>query len=279
MNPAAKFIKTIKGWAEDREDIRALILIGSHAQKGETDHLSDIDLCFFVTDTALFKESTAWLDDIAPTWLSFTEQEGGNIIIEALHEDGFLVEYIFFPISALEHMQKKLPTHFDLGFKVLLDKDKRTKGLPKASGGYSPPEPPTPEDFHQTIHRFWFNAHQVAKYIWRGELWRAKHYDWQLKGQLLRMMGWHAAQIGKQTAFTTYQGKALKKWIDPQTYTALMAAFGRFYPADSWRALDETVKLFTRLAKETAQTLDMAYPQELEDHLNAFIQDLESNPK
>jgi len=279
MKPPQQLLKTIMQWTKTREDIHAVILIGSYAKKDKTDRLSDIDLCIYVADPTAYVNQRDWLSELAPVLLSFSEQEGDHAIVEAIHAGDMMVEYIFMPLSALDAMQDALPLHFEPGYQVLVDKDKRARKLPKASGGYPPPKAPTPEAFHDTVQQFWFHAHLVAKYLRRGELWRAKHYDWQLKQQVLRMMGWHAAQIGRQVSFTIYEGKHLQEWVDPATYTALMAAFGRFYPADSWRALDETIKLFTRLAKELAQTMNISYPQELQEHLTALIDDLQSNPK
>lgn len=279
MKRPQQLIKTITQWAKSREDIRALILIGSYAKRGKTDHLSDIDLCFFVADPAAYVDRMGWLHELAPVRLAFSEGEGEQVIVRAMHEGDVMVEYIFMPLSALDAMQERLPLHFEPGYQILVDKDRRARKLPKAGGGYAPPEPPTPEIFINAVHRFWFHAHQVAKYLRRGELWRAKHYDWQLKQQLLHMMGWHAAQVGKQSSFTTYEGKRLQEWVEPGTTTALMAAFGRFYPADSWRALDETMKIFTRLAKELAQSMNFRYPQQLQEHLIALIDEMRSNPK
>jgi len=40
MKPPQQLIKTITQWAKTREDIRALILIGSYAKRGKADRLS-----------------------------------------------------------------------------------------------------------------------------------------------------------------------------------------------------------------------------------------------
>ncbi|HAF49140.1 MAG TPA: hypothetical protein DCL08_07885 [Anaerolineaceae bacterium] len=57
-----------------------------------------------------------------------------------------------------------------------------------------------------------------------------------------------------------------------------MTVFGRFYPADSWRALEDTIKLFTKLANEVAEVLG-AHPQDdLQSKFMPLINDLQSNP-
>lgn len=279
MKAAEKLIKSITQWSKGREEVRALILLGSHARKTRTDRMSDIDLCLFVTNPADLIDDRVWLHQFAPVWASTTEQEGDHKIVNVIYEPGLMVEIGIYATDVLLGMQSALPQYMESGYAILVDKDKTARDLPKPSNTYIPPEDPTPELFHAVIQRFWFNVYNNAKYIWRGEYWRAKTCDWQLKQDLLQMMGWHAALCRGQTNFTIYKGKHLQEWTDPETYTALMSAFGRFYPADSWRALEETIKLFSRLAKEIAETLATDYPQTLEEYFTALITDLKSNPE
>ena len=92
------------------------------------------------------------------------------------------------------------------------------------------------------------------------------------------MMGWHALPKGRQEAFTAYEGKGLQTWIEPETFTSLMTVFGRFYPADSWRALEDTIKLFTRLSSEVAEILGIDTRDDLQEKFMPLIKDLQTNP-
>ena len=168
--------------------------------------------------------------------------------------------------------------HYDPGYSVLIDKDKLTKNLPKASGTARPPERPSEKDFRNTLSDFWLNAYHVAKYLWRRDLWQAKHHDWLMKGNLLEMMGWHSSLVGGQQSFTTYQGKGLQGWISPETFTSLMTVFGRFYPADSWRALEDTIKLFTKLSYDVGEFLNTDPGMNLRDKFMPLIKELQTNP-
>ena len=278
MNSPEEFIQSITQWSNSQNDIRALILLGSHARKTRTDRMSDIDLCLFVTHPTDFVDEQTWLHQFAPVWVSVTEREGNHEVIKVIFDPGLMVEIGIYPPEALIEMQSALPPYLEPGYTVLVDKDKQARKLPKASRTYTPPEKPTPEAYLTVIQHFWFSAFNNAKYIWRGELWRAKTFDWQLKQDLLQMMGWHAALCRGQINFTAYEGKHLQDWTDPETNAALMGAFGRFNPADSWLALEETVRLFTRLSKEVAVTLEIDYPQELEANFVDLIADLQANP-
>lgn len=279
MTPADILLKTILQWAKDRQDVRTMILLGSRAQKrSSTDRLSDIDLCLFVSAPDRFLESPAWLTVFAPVWLHSAVQDMAWNGWKVIYENGVMVEFGVYPLDALTEMQNELPPAFEPGYKILLDKDKQARKLPKPRGQYSPPNKPTPDEFQKTFTDFWVEAYHVAKYLWRTDLWQAKHHDWALKQHLLTMLGWYAVTCRGQSNFTTYHGKHLNGWVDPELYISLMSIFGRFYPADSWRALDETILHFTRLAAEVAEALAFPDPRHLQYHFNAWVEDLKANP-
>ena len=278
MDSPKRLLKTIEKWAKDQENIRAVILLGSRVHRGGTDRLSDIDLHLIAENPTYFTDQRAWFKDFGPIWLAVHDQEKEEEIWKVIFEGGLLVEFVISPKSSLEKINQSLPPHFDPGYTVLIDKDKLTKQLPKASGSARPPEKPSEEAFQNTLSAFWFNAYHVAKYLWRRDLWRAKHHDWLLKGTLLEMMGWHSLLLGERQSFTTYQGKGLKGWIDPETFTSLMTVFGRFYPADSWRALEDTIKIFTKLSSDVGEFLNSDPRMDLQEKFMPLIKDLQSNP-
>lgn len=278
MDAAKKFIRAITRWAKGEDQVCTLILLGSYARGARTDRMSDIDLCLFVTDPADYTDQVAWLQQFGQVWVSVTEPEGDHDVIKAIYEPGLMVEVGIYPLETLVGMQTTLPFYLESGYEILVDKDNTARNLPEAGGTYIPPEAPTPETFQGVIQSFWFHVFNTAKYIWRGELWRAKVCDWKLKQDLLQVMGWHASLCRGRTNFTTYAGKHLQEWVDTDTYAALMSAFGHFDTADSWYALEEMIDLFSRLTKEIAGALETTYPQGLEDHFIALVDDLKSNP-
>lgn len=271
MGKAKQMINEIKKWARERADVRALILFGSQAQRGQADALSDIDIALFVTDMDAYTADTDWSRIFGPVWLRLGTTLGTTYLDKVLYQDGTLVEFAVHPIEDLAGMQEQLPGYMEPGYKILVDKEKAAKNLPKPSGKPTSPVRPTSEQYTETLEAFWMDAYQLARYLLRDELWRAKHYDWHLKQHLLVMMGWHALLVRGQEHFTTYQGKRLKSWTDPDTYISLMTIFGRFYPADSWRALEDTIKRFTRLSHEVSHALDADHRPELHKQFQAWL--------
>ena len=56
-------------WSESNEEVRAAILVGSHAGKDETDEFSDYDIALFVSDQDRYANDQSWLSDLGEVWL------------------------------------------------------------------------------------------------------------------------------------------------------------------------------------------------------------------
>ena len=278
MTSPDKFLKTISSWAKKQDDIRLLILFGSMVNNHKIDQVSDIDLALFSTDSLRYCNQEEWFQSFDPVWLSIAKDHGPYCNWKIIYEGGLMADFWIYSLEALIPMQEKLPPFLEAGYKIILDKDRLARNLPKPSKSHTPPESPTAEVFHASIKYFWFNAYHVAKYLLRDELWRAKYYDWELKQQLLQMMGWHALINLRQKDFTINEGRSLKEWIDLETYTGLMTVFGRFYPADSWRALEDSIKIFTQLSGEIAQSLQVDPLDDLGKQFTKLIKDLRAKP-
>jgi aminoglycoside 6-adenylyltransferase len=278
MTDAENLIKTIKKWAQSQDSIRSVILYGARVKKGSWDKYSDINLALFATELLQFEQKN-WTHAFAPVWLAVTQQKDETLVHQVIYEGGLRVNFRIYPAEKLTVFTKKLPLDMQSGYQVLLDKDKQTRGFPKAIGVFPKPTRPSPEMFQVTLESFWMTAHSLAKYLWRGDLWRVKHYDWQLKQHLLQMMGWHAHVCRGKVDFTTEEGAEIKEWTDPDTYISLMTVFGRFYPADSWRALEETIRRFNTLSEAVAQSLNTDNRPELTKHFTAWLDTLKNTPE
>lgn len=277
MSSADQLLKTINHWAKNNEDIRLLLLLGSRANKRKIDQVSDIDLALFSRDPQQYFSHLEWFQTFDSVWLSIPKDEGDHFSWKVIYEGGLMVDFAIYPEQALASMREVLPPFLEPGYKILLDRDRLARSIPKPSKKQVPPESPTAETFHTSVEKFWFNAYHVAKYILRDDLWRAKYYDWELKQHLLQMMGWHAVVVRRQEDFSIYEGRYLKEWLDLGTYTDLMTAFGRFYPADSWRALEDSIKIYTKLAAEVADTLQIDAREGLKEKFIGLIQGLKAN--
>lgn len=115
---------------------------------------------------------------------------------------------------------------------------------------------------------FFFEAAHMPACLLRDELWVARVRDWTMKTDLLRMLEWQAATRGVEAG---YAGKGMARWTEQRNWLELHDVFGRFDPADSWRALMASIELFRRVAQEVAARTGFTYPQETDGRVTTYL--------
>lgn len=291
-------------WADEEDAIRAIVMTGSRAGKGSVDELSDYDLALFTFDNEKYTSNDVWLQDIAEVLVCVEDQmyddlgpaqeSPWSIIPEqryltvneiptrlVIFKGGFKVDFAFYPLITLDRLATMavLPFAYDMGYKVLLDKDELAKSLPKPTFVVPVSEKPSQEEFNRVVHEFFFEVYHVAKYLKRDDLWHAKFRDWTTKEFLLKMIEWYELAQHNWQYDVSYLGKKMKAWVDASTWTVLGGVFGHFDVTDHWKALEATIELFRKLALKLAATLNYAYPHDVDRSLFALSCDEIKNMK
>jgi aminoglycoside 6-adenylyltransferase len=269
----------IVAWATQQPTIRALLLIGSLADRGAaSDAQSDLDLVAYALDPEQYA---------APDWLAALSGPGvgeplvgevgrwpdGSTEHMVVFEAGAKVDLAFRPFATLQHEAQAGLLHpvYQRGYDVLVDKDGLAAQLPASSTEPDPVAPPTAHQYAEVVHTFWLWALRTAQSIWRGELWVAKYRDWKLKQALLTVIEWAAQSRGQDT---WHGGRVMRRWTDDATWSALPHTFGGFEAESSWAALAATVALFRRVAGEVAAVYGFSYPTRIDAALTERIHDL-----
>ena len=267
-------------WVKANEDVRAAVLVGSRAGRDETDEFSDYDVGLYVTDQDKYANDHTWLSDMGEVWLceknTMTDGEGPPIYFRlTIFAPGTRVDFSLYTTEMLDQEVTSDPppgpNWYTLGYRVLVDKDGQTKGM---AAPFSRPleyERPSQDEFHSVIEDFWHEAHNVAKYIARGDLWSVKFRDWQSKRFLLQMIEWHAHSRHGWQYDTSVHGKRMPRWVDPEVWESLEGSFAHFDAEDSWNALMATVALFQRIAPETATRLGYRYLDDVDTNMSRLI--------
>lgn len=268
----------IKTWAGTQPAIRAILVVGSQARQDHPgDQWADLDLMVFTTDSSEYLASTEWLKAIGRTWVVIPSRTGdGDPEWLALFEDGYKVDFIFYPLEELERLAQSssLPGVYRRGYYVLVDKEGLADQILPPTFDAPPGQPPAEEVFRLVIEEFWYGAVYVAKQIRRRELWIAKYRDWTMKEQLLKMLEWHARATNGWHYDTWHDGRFLLEWTDSQSQQALYQVFGGFDTVDCWHALVASMDLFRRLAREAASSLGYPYPADLDGQVTDLVRTL-----
>ena len=187
MGKAEEILKKIIDWAQNEDNVRGLIIVGSRALEGQSDELSDLDISLFTNNKDSYIEDDSWISSISNEWVYSPDKYYFNDVLVptrlVIYEGGVKVDYSLWSVDVAAQLAKS--DYFDTGYKVLVDKDELFKGFKEPSLKPSIPTKPTEKEFTHIIKEFWFEAYHVAKYLKREDLWLVKFRDWSLQVCLL----------------------------------------------------------------------------------------------
>ncbi len=270
----------LAAWAAGREDIRAVVMIGSRVRTDHpSDAWSDLDTIAFVEDGAVYSRDTGWQVGLEqtlglPLWFAaFSETGRGDWEVEMVLEGGRKVDIVFSQIRALEGIRSNLsqmiaaaPYHsvFGSGLRVLLEKAPGGEAVEPGDSAQIP-VPPVPAQslpdqavFDNLIANCFLELFRAAKLCGRGELWRAARViNHELQEQILVLLEWHTRSTGRR--IWPY-GRFLEQWADPRALAVLPGAFAGYSTTGIRRASLAGLDLITWLSAETAIRLGLRDP-------------------
>ena len=274
----AQLERDFSAWAETQPAICAALVIGSRARiVHPADEWSDLDLIVFTTDAAAYGSNGDWLGQFGEIWISVVDYIGpGDPEWLVVYSDGLKIDIAFAsidPIVPLDLQQTIDASPYQdvisRGARVLFDRSLAPTAL--RIKPIKPAPLPTPDQFTALIHRAWLDAMRVAKFIKRGDLWRAKrHCDGELKQHLLTMLEWHARSIDLMCD-VWHDGRFIDEWADPRALARLPHTFAAYNADDLWRALFATLDLFRSLSIEIADRLGFPYPQPIDRRIAEWL--------
>lgn len=272
-------------WAQGRDDIRAALVIGSRARVDRpADQWSDMDIVVVTSEPERYLSDGAWLDELAPSWLTFLERAGAGEGMErrALFENAVDVDFVPFSTEAAEVIAEhgwppEIAGIIRRGMRVALDKDgwgERLALPPEETPAARPSALPDASAFANTVNDFWFHAVWTAKKLRRGELWTAIEC---LTGFMmwcaLHMIEWHARATRGPNVDTWHNGRFLDVWADPRALEGLRRGFAHYDAQDIARGLLATMDFYRWLTQETAAALGYPYPTEADERTTAWVSD------
>jgi predicted nucleotidyltransferase len=92
MPDQIEVIEQVRAWALTREDLQALLLVGSHA-RGEARADSDVDLVFVTEDESRYLEDTSWVTQFGRVVSVQLEDHPPTTSVRAVYEDNVEVEF------------------------------------------------------------------------------------------------------------------------------------------------------------------------------------------
>ena len=274
-------IEQLKRWGDSQTLIRAMVLTSSRAiPHASMDLFSDYDVILVTRSIEPFYEDRTWLEVFGPVLAVYRDpliDENGltRSAYVVQYENSLKIDFSLWPVELLQRVtnSEQLPTEFDAGYQVLVDKDDLTTGLkPPTYSGYIP-SPPTETRYMDLLEGFFLDTTYVAKFLWRDDLVAAKHIlDHSLKQEHLRpMLEWHAEIAHKWSLKPGPYGRGMKQYLREDLWAELESTYTGPGLEENWEALFRTIELMKRVAVEVGKHLGFTYPARLEQRTLDYL--------
>jgi len=270
------YLDKVIRWARGEAAVRAVVITGSQARAdGSVDDYSDLDAQIITRDTEALTRDDSWLDSLGEVWIRFPLRQDAPYRL-VWFAGGYKVDFQFVHVDEILAMREsgELSDEYQRGYQVALDKDGLYANLPPSPRVFPPQALPSETELAAAINEFWFEAIHVAQFIRRREFWVAKHRDWTMKADLLRLLEWHARATGTGDVNTWLLGKRIMQWADGETADAIRQIWPRWAAAEMWTALLVQLELFQSLSRELHAALGINYSEAQHRRIEQYIRQL-----
>ncbi|MBW5448047.1 aminoglycoside 6-adenylyltransferase [Cohnella sp. CFH 77786] len=265
MRKEAEMLHTIRGFAENDDRIRAVMMNGSRANPhAPKDLFQDYDIVYFVSSVQDFVDDASWISSFGDILIMQTPDRMDRpdaarfdrFAYLMLFADGNRIDLTFYPADRVAYWAHDSETV------ILLDKDGLFGDVPPPSNRDYWPVKPNAEQFGNCCNEFWWVSTYVAKGLWRRQLpYAMRMYEGPVRDMLMRMLTWY---IGVRTDFAAEsgkEGKYFEHYLEPAKWEAFVQTFANGDYESIWRALFEMGTLFRKTAQSVADRFGFSYPE------------------
>ncbi len=280
-------LNQLLSWAHSDSNARAVVMTGSRTNpRASVDVFSDYDIELIVSHLNDFIKDENWAFKFGSVIADIKGRNSKSLTQLVLYSDGVRIDFQIYTVKEFYRRRNlsPLPEHWDIGYKVLLDKDEILETLPKPTHTLFNISQPTEKEYAELVKDFWWDTTYVAKSLWRDEIFYAKYmFDSLIRNRyLLKMLEWHIGSKNNWVINTNKKGRWFKQFMDKKTWKEVEKTFTDSSIEKNWASLFVTTRLFKRIATELSKQLNYKYDSDLEKNISGYlrkIQRLEKNAK
>jgi len=273
-------LNDIINWAKHNNDVRAVLLTSSLVNPyAPVDDFSDLDIEIIFDDNAFYVTDAVWIKEFGDPIAMVEEDESyfdeKHAMKMVLYDDHVKVDFKL--ISKQKFLQEvqlsELPEDWDIGYKVLLDKDGITNNMKPPTYHVAFVTKPTREKFKQVLNDFWWDTTYVAKCLARDEIFYAKFISENniRTDYLTPLIEWYLASQNQWNLSTNKHGRLFKKYIDGELWRVIEHTFSGCDLHDNWNALFSMADLVSKIGTDLALKLNYEYPFSLETKVRKYL--------
>ncbi|WP_185288902.1 AadS family aminoglycoside 6-adenylyltransferase [Chryseobacterium lactis] len=279
-------LKQIIHWAENNPDIRAVLLTSSLVNPyAPVDDFSDLDVELVFDKREAYEVNNDWLNLFGDP-ISMIEEDdrvfdGVHAMKMVLYKDHVKVDFKLYQTSEFitEIKKEKLPDDWDVGYKILLDKDGLTRDLKPPTYQSVMIHQPSEKKFKQLLNDFWWDTTYVAKCLKRGDIFYAKFMSENIlrTDYLVPLIEWYiAADHDWNTITTNKHGRLFQKYLSDDLWNRIEVTFSGCDIDENWIAVLAYADLVHELGTALAEKLNFEYPHTLEKDIRNYLEEVKS---
>ena len=279
-------LEQIIHWAENNPDIRAVLLTSSLVNPyAPVDDFSDLDVELVFGNRASYESGNEWIRLFGEP-ISMIEEDdrvfdGRHAMKMVLYKDHVKVDFKLYQVAEFieEIKEENLPEDWDVGYKVLVDKDDLTKNLKPPTYQSIMIQKPKEKEFQQLMNDFWWDTTYVAKCLKRGDIFYAKFMSENIlrTDYLVPLIEWHIAGNHEWNNITTNKhGRLFKKYLSADLWNKVEKTFSGSNIEENWNALFAYADLVHELGTSLAEKLHFIYPSKLEDDIRNYLKNVKT---
>lgn len=288
MKAREEKLEQIIHWAEKNPDIRAVLLTSSLVNPyAPVDSFSDLDVELVFERRQTYEDQNEWIslfgEPISMVEEDDTVFDGKHAMKMVLYRDHIKVDFKLYQVSEFckEIREEKLPEDWDLGYKVLIDKDGLTKDLKAPTYQSIMIHPPTEKKFKQLLNDFWWDTTYVAKCLKRGDIFYAKFMSENIlrSDYLVPLIEWYIASSHDWNNITTNKhGRLFKKYLTTELWSRVEATFSGSNIDENWTSLFAFADLVHELGVALSEKLNFEYPFQHEKDIRNYLAEVKALP-
>ena len=287
MRSEQQMFDLILGYANEHDDIRAVIMNGSRANPNRVvDPFNDFDIVYLTRDVASYKNKAInkeYGEALFGDMLVYERTDEGELFNDHFPEfvcylmqfaDGNRIDLTIADIKNYEQYC------FGDGMAViLLDKDGTLPVLPPQNESAYYITPPTQRLFYECRTEFWWVSPYVSKGLWRGQLLFAYEHLDSIRNMHLQMLKWYAGALHGFELSVGKKGDRLAQLLPKELWEDYLSTFARCDEEDIRRALFAAGRAFTKVSKLVAEHFNFTIDDNYDTHVTDFLRYTQSLPK
>jgi aminoglycoside 6-adenylyltransferase len=271
-------LRRLIAWGHSNGDVRAIVLTSTRAAPdGAVDAFSDYDVVLVLDDPGLFAHDDAWTSVCGEPMVRWGDDKqvlGEQTYFRGVHYGGARVDYTLWPVALARRITAPLPSMLDVGYRILLDKDRCTATWPKPTFQAYLPTRPSGAEYCALVEQYWWEATVVAKSLRRGDVVHAKYVlDTEMKLDVLgRFLEWRI-QLDRDKAWKPgVRGRGIEPELPAGIWERLAATYVGVGIDANWDALFAANRLLREVATDVGAALGYTYPQGVDDRVTRYLE-------